>query len=481
MKPFFYEFLQRIRAKSAVVFTILLTVLLIALVYTSYSSISSSVINQPSNIMTGALFNHNGTYYFDTYVFNSSTGKPVTNIPINFTLYNSDTGGLSNYQYETNSLGYSNFTSSNISNPTYCTFEANFAQNNRNSEFSEKPGGLIRRAISATPYGQSCVMVWNICKPSPIAPPSILIVSLNATGSPGGNLMIYYNYSCNTTGYKPINKSDILGAVYKNFSVVTFSPKISDQYDYTDVLFEENGKQISEFATFSAISSPPGNLESAFNFEYPIVAFIMGILGISLAYFSYNKDRISGAYQELIVRPNTRVGLMTSRFLSVSFLLLVSSSLIGLSTYIIPILLFSFYMPFSFIMYIIFSSFVLSESMAAISFIIGSKEKSAAAVIAIPLVIFILIVLFVPAILPDILSKLGIFPGTENYNLITLIVSLFDPASSFSVIGSPLFRPIMSFTSLYLVGSALWMAVVYSISWVTIPYIGNYFLSKTTD
>lgn len=484
MKAFFYEFHKRITEKKVIILTIVSTAVLIALVYSSYSYSAPHSEPHSGYDFTGALFNNSGSYYFDTYVFNDGSGSPVSNIAVSFTLINEINQSSVEFSHFTNSDGFSNVSINNVSDPTNCCIIANINANNANDASSIKPGGIHIPATAAIPYGQSAIRICEFSLQSKLAPSCILAVSFNATGHPSGNLMVYYNYSCDTAGVIPIEKSDILGGEFTNFSVIKFSPKISQQYYYTNIIFIVNGKQIFPTPDYLALFSPAGDLEKAYESVYYEVAFIMGILGLSLAYISYNKDRMSGSYQELIVRPNTRAGLMTARFFSVSFLLILVSSVAGLATYLLGIIIFSFYTPLTFIIYIIFSSFVLSDAIAAISFLFGTRIRSPAGIVALPIILFFLLLIIVPAIVPEILSLFGLYGGiggSETYNLIILLVSFFNPASSFSIIGSALYRPIMKVSSLYVPGVVIWISVMYCVLWIIIPYIGNYFLSKNSD
>ena len=484
MKVFFYEFLKRITEKKVIIFTIASTAILITLVYSSYSYSSPPSEPHTGYDFTGALFNRSGSYYFDSYLFNNGNGSPVSNIGVSITLNNKITQSCVEYSHSTNSEGFSNVSISNVSDPLNCCIIANINENNANGTSSLKPGGIHIPATAAIPYGQSAIQICQFSLQSKLAPSCILAVSFNATGHQSGNLMVYYNYSCSTGGNIQLEKSDILGEEFTNFSVIKFSPKISQQYYYTNIIFIANGEQTFPSFDYTALFSPAGDLERAYTNIYYEVAFIMGILGLSLAYISYNKDRLSGSYQELMVRPNTRTGLMTSRFFAVSFLLILVSSMAGLATYLLGIMIFSFYSPLTFILYIIFSSFILSDAIAAISFLFGTRIRSPAGIVALPIILFFLLLVIVPAIVPEILSLFGLYGGiggSETYNLIILLVSFFNPTSSFSIIGSSLYRPIMKVSSLYVPGVVIWISVMYCVLWIIIPYIGNYFLSKNSD
>lgn len=499
MRPIFYE-MKKTATNWKIIVVVGVLVLFTVLLF--YSSINSSNSAGSYVYESSALFQDNGTYYLDTFVYNGY-GAPAKDIPLEITL------GLTNYTEKTtshlkiwdtssNAAGYANITFPSSLTPTvqytssyYLSvntsggyfYSGSYISFNGNSSSSSNGGQYPNSGVSYS--------IQTVANSRNQYVNNIMIQYLSYSGNRSQPINLYYYYPNVTTYYLPtqsINSSFVKVGTYSNFNSLIIKPQLDGSRSYVMVAITYSGSnQILSFITMNYEKPDAATFENIY-FSGPatISIFMLSIAGVVGGYVAFGKDRVTGVLDNVLARPIRRSNIILSRYTASASIIVTMSFAVGVIDYLLISFQYGILLPVEFLLMVGGGLAVTSIAFLGLTFLFSNLTKSSGNLIAVSILLLVFYI-FAWQIL-QYLIPLALYHGFD-YALTVRLELLFSMLSplNFSNLTyymlSPAnysFSPIATVT-FNSVGLNWYSLGIYGALWILLPILGAFYLYRTRD
>lgn len=350
MKPFFHEFKRVFTSKTVLVFLIIIVLFSSLSAYSSAQS--STTTSQAIGDAVSYGYGSNDTYHIFILLENKEN-LPSMDTKVNLTIAN----GTSFYEYS-NSQGFANFTLSNLT-PSQISFHPKgYVIPTANNEVNVAYSATINESSYQDTFSSSVSVYLNQSSPyffttyvstklqnGTIANQTVENgrYSISSTRIPGEptrrQLSIWYEGNQGTVspdiklyygklnsiknGYNTSSLTETnftYYGTYSSFSQKTINPSnltSTNSSWYVFALFTPGGKLLAldPIQIYYPTSVSQVNTQF-FGTEMTIVGLFVPLMAVTSGYLTFGKERASGALKSTLVRPVTRIGVISSRYLS---------------------------------------------------------------------------------------------------------------------------------------------------------------------
>ena len=249
---------------------------------------------------------------------------------------------------------------------------------------------------------------------------------------------IYYNFSASYGG--PVTSAagmTFLGSPTSYVSVFRLPEIPRSTPNVLLVAADANGTVEFE----SGFSSTGGPTEattplSVFSlFMSNILALVVPLMSILVAYNSYGKDRTTGVLESVLTRPVTRRSLGLTRY--ASFVIAISVALVvtmvameAISQFLLGDIL-----PLNYAAYTVGAMAVEAAAFIGIVMVISQLTKSQGTMILASMGLWVVLDFLWTVLVFFVSAVLGVQVGSGNYLAVTIQSSFFNPAQFYSLIG----------------------------------------------
>ncbi len=428
--PLRHDFARTMRSKSILISMAVMILLSLALVpliklaggQTFASNGDTAVVAYDSGSELRFL-----AYSYNVY------GQPVIGTRVNLTV--TDSGGTHSVGGSTNSSGFASWTLAADPAGGPVTYALSVGGESRGGGVLP-PGMKIGEAFSIG--GQALAAVVN---PADSSRRSVLLFSEGPNGTLPTSYELYYSFSASPgSGGASLDKSQMtfLGSPTAFATTFTLPEVPANATTLSLAAFAPDGSLVvgSQYSVASVGGGAPLTPEEAFaSFSSTILALVVPLMAILLAYNSYGKDKATGVLESVLARPVTRRGLGISRYLSfvisisVALLLTVgameaiSLSLLGEAT------------SSSFAAYTLASLVVEAAAFTGIVMLLSLVIRSQGSMLLAAAGIWILLDFFWSVLTVVAASFLGVQVGSGNFLGLTIQSSFFNPAQFYALVG----------------------------------------------
>jgi ABC-2 type transport system permease protein len=472
MRPVFYEIERSVTSKFSIIMIVAIIGLSALISYevgaTSISSVSSAKVSDISGYYINGdnltvvtfLYNEhgdpstgtvptvvmNGTNYTGVnkspgiYEFNISMKQPLTTLYVN---------------YSVRAFGFRSTESSSVLtvNPRSPYSGYDVVGGLQNPKNSSSLGALI---FYVGPNGNT-------------SPPATIYLSHYSLGAPPTSIIenniAEYNYSGFT--YVALFPSLNASSLEKINAVMIVQNNVSSEPYIVGTMSVYTPLTTSSIA--SDIFSSVGTILTLF---IPLLAIFMG-------YLTYGKDRTTGVLESVIKRPITKGGLIRSRFLANS-VVIVSSIIVAVA--VSDVIFHKYnnvYVPTSLFLYIAWAYSIIGVSFLALSYLFSHILKSQGALLGLLIAVFIIFDLFWSVLFDVAASALSLSPTSAAYVSSSVMFDYASPAGYASLVqlfftqkvgsifssGQSINPAAFGVTPLYIViAGILWVAVPFAIA-----------------
>ncbi len=426
-----YDFVRTMRSKSIIISMAVMILLSLGLVPLINLATGQSFTSSGG---TGAVGYSSGTEYrFLAYSYNTY-GQPVVGTQVNLTV--ADSGGTHNLGAVTNSSGFASLAlaSAQPSSPvTYTLRVGGEAKGGGTIPPFTRPGEVFIVG------GQTLSLVVD---PADSSRRSALFMFEGPNGTLPSMYGVYYNFStvAGSGGNMP-EKSQMtfLGSPSAYASVLSLPPIPYNATAVTIAVFNPDGTVVAasqySMASIGGPAAPP-TPEAAFtNFSSTILALVVPLMAILVAYNSYGKDRATGVLESVLARPVTRRSLGMSRYLafviSISVALVVTMGVMEL----ISLSLLGKAASATFALSTVASLVVEAAAFTGIVMFLAQIMKSQGNMLLVAAGLWILLDFFWSVLTVLAASVLGVQVGSGNFLGLTIQSSFFNPAQFYALVG----------------------------------------------
>ena len=372
-------------------------------------------------------------YHFLAYSFNTY-GQPVIGTNVNVTLM--DSAGVHPSAATTNSSGYASWMLQLVPQGSQVSYSITV---------DSRLSGQGAFPPSSTP-GEVFTMggspLSTVVDPANSSRRNLLFFYEGPNGSLPTMYRVYYSYGSSTgpsTGTMNESQMTLLGTPASYLSVFKLPQPPANTTTRTLAVFE---------------AAPPHNLVTAYSeqsvggplippspsaiftsFTAAILAVVVPLMAILIAYNSYGKDRATGVLESVLARPVTRRNLGLSRY--VSFVIAVSVALVvtmavmeGISQFLLGKVL-----PATFAAYTIGSLIVEAAAFLGIVMLLSQVVRSQGNMILASVGLWVLLDFFWSVLVLAASALLAVQIGSGNYLALTIQSSFFNPAQFYSLVG----------------------------------------------
>ena len=375
----------------------------------------------------------NGTYNVSVLLFNNF-GSPVSGVAVTF-----QTGQLNRTGY-TDSQGFANLTMNGITDQELGITSPD--QVGRNMTFSYEYSSSVGPITANLPIYQnqtnpyytnesqsqfyllpSRYSFWSMgVRNNPRL--NGLVLTYNEAGVTSLNTTVYLYYKgiSNTTGLLfgtgsvylysgkhpamqpglqgPYNESNMTYyAAYRSTPITDIVPRNltinTNTTAYYFELFSSNGTELA-YAQIQLLNNFAASSVTLlfFDSEVPLLTLLVPLMAVLSAYQSFGKDRVNGTLSSVVVRPISRIGLISSRFISNTISVFgASAAALGISTLVFNYYL-GVYIPAYTLELTLWSLFVITGAFVGLVYLISLLQKSSGQIIGVSLGLFFVLVVF---------------------------------------------------------------------------------------
>jgi ABC-type transport system involved in multi-copper enzyme maturation permease subunit len=373
-----------------------------------------------------------GEYHFLAYSSNTY-GQPVAGTPLNLTF--SGSGAPPSSSAVTNSSGFARWTTQagppgaqqsfvfQVSGQT--VVQGTLSHPSSAGDVNFFGGGSTRFVVDAANSSQTDLLFFY--------------------EGPNGTLptmyTVYYNYS-STQGSGAPDRAHMkfLGSPTTFVTIFKLPPPPRGTTTTTVGAFDTAGNPIAVFSSTSQSIggggfSPPSPQDLFTAFTASILALVVPLMAILVAYNSYGKDRANGVLESVLARPVTRRGLGLSRYLSMVISISVAITItMGVMEVISQVLLGKILSP-TFALTTVGALDVEAAAFIGITMLISQALKSTGGVIGIGIGLWVVLDFFWGLLIFLGAYLLGVQVGSGNYLGLTIDSSFLNPAQFYSLVG----------------------------------------------
>jgi len=480
MRPVFYEIKRSITSKFSIVIIIAIIGLSALVSYeVDASSISGTSSASVSDI--SGYYIHGGNVTVVTFLYNEH-GDPYTgSVP---TLIANGT----NYTGKEVSPGIYQFTIT-MKQPLV-TFYVNYTINKFGFRSVEQSS--IVTVNSRSPYS-GYEVVGGLQNPRNSSSLGALIFYVGPNGNTSPPATIYLGHY--SPGSPPLDviKDHIAEYNYSGFTAVALFPSLnaSSLEKINAVMIVQNNVSFGPYfvGTMSVFTplTTSSIASNIFSTVGAILTLFIPLLAIFMGYLTYGKDRVTGVLESVIKRPITKGGLIRSRFLSNS-VVIVSSIVVAVAVSDIIFHRYNnVYIPISLFLYIAWAYSIMGVSFLAISYLFSHVLRSLGALLGLLIGIFIVFDLFWSVLFDVVASALSLSSTSAAYVSTYVLFDYSSPAGYASLI-QLFFTEKMG--SIFSAGQSInpaafgvtpLLIVIAGILWVAVPFTIAHILASKRD
>ncbi len=284
-------------------------------------------------------------------------------------------------------------------------------------------------------------------------PLSLVTDPANSSGSevlffyegPNGTLPhdygVYYSFSNYAQGGSmgPTNMSEmtLLGRCTGFATTFKLPPMPSSDNTVTVAVFSDNGTLVNAASetSFGPTSAPPSPRALFTSLSSSILALVVPLMAVLVAYNSYGKDKATGVLESVLTRPVTWRGLSLSRYLAMVFSIGLAVAMAVVVMAGISQVLLGATIPLDFALYTVGGLLVEAAAFVGVMMVIAQLVRSAGGIIGVGIVLWVVLDFFWGIIVLVAAVFLGTQIGSGDYLAVTIKSSFFNPAQFYSLVG----------------------------------------------
>lgn len=517
MIPIVYELKRALTSKTVIILTAVIILFSVGSAFAT-AAFSSPTTTTQGNVSYAYGYGNNTTYSFVVYVGNGY-GQPIQGSVVNVSFVN----GATLTPVSTDSNGYANFTATDINSTmlpqlkgtTISQAEYNFTTAFGSPSFTRPleiftntsaPNQYFFQTISSVASGNgtfvnqtnnvSRFQLSSISIPNQatrtglgvfyegnlsIGSPSVKLyyLPMNTTSNGGINYQQAYNNATSEKNLTYYGTYSGFGSLNINPSNLTSS---NDNY-YMFALFTPNGTPLTVFPAVIQISSKASTSQvnsAFFGSEMSLLGLFVPLMAAVSAYMTYGKDRTGQVLESVLVRPVSRKGLISTRYLANTLAVFIAA----LISLVISSLVFEHYLgralPLDTFAYGLWAVFVGIAGFVGLVYLASNFLKSQGALLGFAIAIFFVLDLFwsfLP-IIPDLLAfeVMKLTSGTLPFAKFMIDMTYVTPTgftalANYLVSGSTNFAYNVQGVTLAEQGVSTMGLVITGIVWIAIPLI----------
>lgn len=430
MIPIVYEFIRVLKSKTVIILTVVIILFTLGIAFGVSTGVTTTT-PQNQYISTAYGYGSNGSYNM-TVELSNGYGTPVVGSTVNLTLYKGDV-----LKEKTNSHGIANFSVSNV-NSTDFSPQPGTNYNFVNYNYTTVTGNVFNRDFlmywnQTNPYFFTQISTYKLTngtvKTSVYNNSRFILNNIQIQNQQNRNgLLIQYEGGYNGT----IPKVDLYYVAFNTFGNGGESPPLSEKnmtlYGSYNVYSKSlslqdlsgNSSTVYYFEPFTQSGQPIGfptgvvvqNTATSDQVTTLFFAGEMALLGLFVplmaavsAYMTYGKDRTGSVLESVLVRPVSRRGLITSRYVANTLAVFIAA----LGSFLVTSFVFEYYLgrslPTQTFEYGLWALFIGIAGFIGLVYLAATFLKSQGALLGFAISIFFVLDLFwtfLPLI-PDLL------------------------------------------------------------------------------
>lgn len=426
--PLAHDFNRTIRSKSILISMAVLVALSLALV--PLANLSVSVVTFGSGSEPVLYYRTSTGYNLLAYSFNTY-GQPVQGTSFNVTMGTStgrsmgtattNSSGLAQWSIQTGGAAYINYT---------LRVNGNMMGQGRNPLEYSTPIGEVGF------LGQQSLSL--VTDPSNSSQMDVVFFYEGPNGTLPTGYGVYYNFSSSYNGGQTF-ESDMTLLGHPTGYVSDFKlPPMSAKYNTISVAaFDSNGNVVTESINSygGATYTPPSPTALFSALASSILALVVPLMAILVAYNAYGKDKTNGVLDSVLTRPVTRRGLGLSRYLSIVLSMVIALAVtIGVMALISQVLLGATF-PLDFAAYAFGGLAVEAAAFVGIMMLAAHLIKSNGGLIGTGIVLWIVLDFAWGIFILVAALALHIQIGSGDYLGLTVRSGFFNPAQFYGLVG----------------------------------------------
>ncbi len=425
--PLFYDFRRTLLSKGVLI-SILVIVLLSVAVLPSIKSSTAPYVPVPNSSSAIFLYNETGTYHVTAVSYNRF-GDPLSGSVLTLTLSN---GTVRSYLTNSSGVASAAIPTGEVTQNCIIGFqEAGASYQNFQGSCSMSPPG---RPVLY--FGSPIGGVVDSANSSRI---DAIAVYLGPHGGAPVGYKFLVNYTVSSAGGVfpgPVNitysEVGTMSSVKQVFSLPQFPP---DTNGVNLALAYPNGTvAVSQWF-------PPQSLEVVRptvrpadifgSFISAVMTLIVPLVAIIVAYGSYGKDRTTGVLESVLSRPVSRLGLATSRY--VSIVLALAAALVGTmaAMQVISQVYLGSMLGIDFAAYTVAALLVEAVAFVGLVLFFSHLTRSEGGLLAMGIITWVVLVFFWDVLVLIVAGQLGLSTGSSDFLGFVLGLDFADPARFF--------------------------------------------------
>lgn len=442
MIPILYELKRALTSKTVIILTVVIVLFSLGSAFATAAFSSPTTVSQ-SGISYAYGYGNNGTYNFVVYVGNGND-LPIQGSVVNISFAN----GATLNPRATDLHGYANFTATDVNSTmlgdqfqgSIAYAEYNFTTSFGSPSFTRglevftntsatdpyffhatyytkySNGTIVNGTSNLTRYQLSQISIQNQATRAGLG---IFYQGNISTGSP--KVELYYmpmnstssgiNY---TQAFENSSSEQNLTyyGTYSGFGTLNINPTnltSSNSNYYMFALFEPNGTPLTQSVAVIQVSSKATTTQvnsAFFGSEMSLLGLFVPLMAAVSAYMTYGKDRTGQVLESVLVRPVSRKGLISTRYLANTAAVFIAA----LISLLVSSLVFEHYLgralPLDTFLYGLWAVFVGIAGFVGLVYLASNFLKSQGALLGFAIAIFFVLDLFwsfLP-IIPDLLA-----------------------------------------------------------------------------
>lgn len=491
MRPILYEMKKTAtnwKQITVVAVLVLFTVLLF------YSSINSNSSAGDYAYESSALFQKNGTYYLDNYVFNGF-GSPLKNSAVQITLEKHGyaiESTLKSWNVNSNDAGYANITFPYSIAPAVSGLASYLLMVNVSSATSFQSSFLSfdgAKNNSLYPASGIAYSLQSVANSRNQYVNNILIQYFSFSGNRSQPLDVYYYYPSGVANFvnsQSINSSFVKAGTYSGFSTLIIKPNFSPDYTSVVVAITYGGSQhILSYIQMGYNAPTVSTFENVYFSGVAMLSiFMISIAGVVGGYVAFGKDRVTGVLDNVLARPIRRSNIIMSRYTASASIILGMSFLVGALDYLLVSYQYGIFLPLEFLILIGGGLAVTAIAFLGLTFLVSNLTRSSGNLIAASIILLIFYV-FVWQII-QIIVPLHLTHGLTTLLTVRLefIFNLLSPLNFSNLLYMMLSRPTQyaEFSPTFNQVGLNWYTLgIYGFLWIIIPIAVAFHMYRTRD
>ena len=222
-----------------------------------------------------------------------------------------------------------------------------------------------------------------------------------------------------------------------------------------------------------------------FSVTSAILTFFVPLMAILVGYLTYGRDRASGVLESVIVRPVTKIGAMSSRYIATMSAILLS---IAISIFVVDLFMnyyFDAFVSIGIVLNVIWGLAVEAAAFLGIMYILSHVLKGQGGILGIGIALFLVLVLFWSLlIMPLILIEVFHYViGSPAYTHAQTVMFYINPGSYMSLMETISLNELSSSLgqSVSTYGITAVNVVVAGILWIVVPLGIAIYLARSRD